>query len=557
MALLAAGFYATISFLLKRSKSILLYLPADKITAGLTIIPLFFYCLISGFQPPAVRAFIMISVFLLAKIRDGQWHGPTNIALAALIILLINPLDIFSISFQLSFVAVIGIALILPKLQTLFTPQHPINLLRFLANWTSGALAVSVAASLATLPLVLFYFQRTSLIGTVATLLFEPLFCIWSLGWGLLAIPAIFVWPGLAEALLSIGGIGLSMSHKLALTMGSWSWISYWSGPPSLPVIMLFYVGILTLFYGTKLLRLAGLTACLPLFIPWPHSLNHDQITILDVGKGNCAIIELCSGKTIIVDGGGPQSPTFDIGRQVIAPYLRSQHIHHLDLVISSHADSDHYSGLFFLLKHFPTSALWVADKKNQDPGFKGLLELAENRHIPVIMPLAGSFYPKMGQKQIQLLSSLHQTNQAVDDNDQSLVISFTSGPFSFLLPGDIGAIGEQNLNQTLQPHTVVIAPHHGSAASNSETFIATASPQITIFSSSHYNKGLFPANAVVERYQKWGSTMLNTGKQGAIRFIINADILHTLSFQQDQQQFLPINNLVLKDIPEQSKNIH
>ncbi|MEN8140408.1 MAG: DNA internalization-related competence protein ComEC/Rec2 [Thermodesulfobacteriota bacterium] len=539
MALLAAGCHLLFSWLVSRSEFLLLHLPVKKIVAAISLVPLLFYCLVSGLQPPAVRAFIMISLFLLAIIINGQWHTPTNISLAALIILLFNPAELSSASFQLSFAAVIGLALILPRLiAPLPAASNPWQRTR---GWLITGLAVAVAASVATLPLVLFYFQRTSLVGVAATLVFEPIFCIWSLTWGLLAVPFIFIFPQLASLLLHLGAGGLSLSHSLALAWGDTPSISLWLPPPAPLLIAIYFGGLFLLCLSRRRpVQLVGLAACLLLFIPWPVSRPHDQITILDVGKGNCAVIELKSGETILVDGGGPHSPTFDVGRRVIAPYLRQQRIKELDLIIVSHGDSDHYSGIPFLLKNFPCGELWLAAPLDPDPGLQRLVAAARQQQVAISQPLPGATFPARASGKIKLLSRLHLQPE-LNDNEQSLVISFRSGPHSFLLPGDIGQTGERALIDDLGHHTVLVAPHHGSSSSSSPPFIAAANPDYTIFSSSAFHHNRFPAPEVTARYQEQGARMLHTGKLGAIRFTVRDEQLRPLLFHQQQQHFIPL----------------
>ena len=550
MAMLASGFFMIATFLLRRSTPLLLHLPATKIAAGLTLIPLAAYALLSGMQPSALRAFIMVTIVMMAMISDRQWHGPTGLALAALLILTFDPLALFTISFQLSFVAVSGIVLILPKLAPYFQPEPPSSLTAHLRRWLGGSLAVAVAAIAATLPLLLFHFQHTSLVGLPATLLFEPLFCLWGLGWGLAALPLVFFWPSLATTLLTMGGHGLALCQQWAISLAGFDQISIWLPPPAIPIILLYYMGILLFFSSVRpQIRLGGLLFCLPLFFPLPHHIDHDQVTILDVGKGNCALIELANGATVLIDGGGHQSAHFDIGRQVIAPFLRQRHIRHLDLVISSHADSDHYNGLFFILDHFACSTLWVADKDSKDAGFQRLLSLARSNHIPVVIPRPGQCFPQHGPSQLRLFSSLHLV-PGTTDNDQSLVISFRTGPFSFLFPGDISSKAEQALIPTLPPHDVVIAPHHGSALSNSTPFITTTAPQLVIFSNSPYNKGRFPGQVVQQRYQQQNVLTMQTANKGAIRLLPTARSLDVLTFQPSQHTFHTIFSLTPRSQP-------
>ncbi|MDA3786182.1 MAG: ComEC/Rec2 family competence protein, partial [Deltaproteobacteria bacterium] len=240
MALLAGAIMALSFWLLQRSETILLHGSARKISACAAIIPLFLYCLIAGFQTPALRALIMTLIFFSALLSDRPWHGPTNVSLAALLILLISPMAITTVSFQLSFAAVIGIILILPLLRPFFTDSAHQNPKSKIIRYLSGSIAVSLAASLATLPLLLYHFNRFALSSSLATLITEPFLCIWALGWGLPASLLSPFFPDLALFLFKTGGWGLDAALFLAEKLQPMA-KSIWLPTPSLPQVIFFY----------------------------------------------------------------------------------------------------------------------------------------------------------------------------------------------------------------------------------------------------------------------------------------------------------------------------
>ena len=536
MAMLAAGLHLVVITLLRCWPTLLLTFDHERLAAAISFVPLLLYGFVSGFQPPALRAFIMISLYLFCRWQRQSWHPLTTISLAALLILASQPLELFHPSFQLSFAAVLGIALILPRLSTIIQQEHGGRV----RAWVLGSIAVSLAASLATLPLILFHFQRTSLIGLFTTLLFEPLLCIWSLGLGLLALPCIFIWPAMANVLLQAGAFGLQITASLVEPLAQLPWASAWHGPPGLAQIFLCYLGLLLLACApSNSWRFAGLGLFLLLFVEVEKTGASNRLTILDVGKGNCTLIELTDGSTILVDGGGPSSTTFDIGRQVIAPFLRQHHVSKLDLVIASHADNDHYSGLPSILTNFHCGQLWLPETNTKQ--FRSLLKAARDNKTKVIIPQPGSSFPPENPQGVTLLSNLHLSAPTLDDNEQSLVISVQLGAYRLLLPGDIGILGENALLANLAQHQVVVAPHHGSATSSSAAFIKAASPDYVVFSCSPYSKDLFPAKQVKNRYQQQGTRLLSTAQSGAIRFQLEDQELTVHTFDPASQTFRPL----------------
>lgn len=517
MALLAGGVIALSSWLLQKSETILLHGSIRKISACAAILPLFLYCLVAGFQTPALRALLMILVFISALLSDRQWHGPTNISLAALLILIVNPLAITTVSFQLSFAAVTGIIIVLPHTRHLFTDCDHTDLKNKIIRYFAGSFFVSLAASLATLPFLLYHFNRFALSGPLATILIEPFLCMWALGWGLPASVFAPLFPELALLFFKIGGTGLDISLFLVEQLQPLS-RSIWLPTPSLAQIVLYYLGLF-LFIKTESIRFraVAILCCLLLFVSIPQRPKNDRATILDVGQGNCTLIETRNGKVLVIDAGGPHA-AFDIGRQVLAPAFWAKGIRVIDLLVLSHPDLDHYSGATFLIEHFAPRTLWIPTRDAQEPGWQKMLTIASRQKIAVHIPKAGELFNLGAGRELSCLTDLHNTPQE-KQNNQSLVVKFTSANHSLLMPGDIEHEGEKYLvdNQAHLSSDIIIAPHHGSASSSSRQFVTKVAPQTVIFSASRYKKNLFPNQTVQQSYRDIGASTMLTAESGAI----------------------------------------
>ena len=198
-------------WLLKRSSRLTLRFPIWKIGALVTMPVIFSYALLAGFQTPAIRALTMTTVFLLAILIDRQWSIPVNIAIAALLLLTWNPLLIHSVSFQLSFTAVIAIYLLYPKITNLLNHREGQNrsIIHKLRHWLLAGLGVSIAATIGVLPLLLLHFNLLSNISPISTLLTEPFLCLWALTLGLFACIALPFSSWIAINLLQLGAQGL------------------------------------------------------------------------------------------------------------------------------------------------------------------------------------------------------------------------------------------------------------------------------------------------------------------------------------------------------------
>jgi competence protein ComEC len=557
MGLIALGVGAVVNWLLKRSTWLLIHTSAWK-TAAIVIMPVLFgYALIAGMQPPVVRSLIMTSVFLLAVLFDRQWHLPTNIAIAAFIILLLHPAALFTVSMQLSFAAVIAMALIMPRLLPAPQPEEERETRRQptlaarIGAALKGGILLSFAALVGTLPLLVFYFNRFSPLAAVSTLLLEPLLCFWALPWGLLACPFIFFAPETAGLLLDIGAPGLTLADKLCAWLAALPYSSIWLPTPSLLEIACYYALLGSLLYlrrpgdnrgqadaGRKVvfgtaLNPAAVTAAaslttLLLAVAFTAIRQQqrptDIVSILDVGQGNAAVIELSGGYTALIDGGGPSSPQFNVGERVIAPFLWGRRISRLQALVISHADADHCNGLSFIISRFRPERIWVNGVAGANANHTALLDLATRLGIPVHVPRQGETLIANGQSRIVNVADLHRRDTIADENDKSLTIRVTSHGKNFLLPGDISAAAEGKMVEEHRELAadVLLLPHHGSASSTSAAFLRAVSPDYAVISAGSGGRRLFPDPSVINRCREAGCAIYNTAETGAVLFTVD-----------------------------------
>ncbi|MBC8318036.1 MAG: DNA internalization-related competence protein ComEC/Rec2 [Desulfobulbaceae bacterium] len=545
MGLLALCVTFTCSWITRRSQWLLLNTQAWKLAALLSMPILIFYALIAGFQVPVVRSLIMTCVFLLAVIYDRQWNIPTNIAIAAFIILAIHPLSLFTASFQLSFAAVLGLAVIMPRIQDIILPHSGTRpketIPSRIRRWIFAGLLVSTVATIATLPLALFYFHRFSPISPLSTLLIEPLLCLWSLLIGLISCPFIFFAPDTAGILLHIGSAGLYGAAYLTSILAKLPFSFFWFSTPSIIEVVLYYVFLGSILFLNrhslfKVIAFSCITALIavPAYARYRVSnKNFDTVTFLDVGHGNSTIVEFSNGDIAVIDGGGPGSEKFNVGEMIIAPYLWQKRIKKIHTIIVSHSDADHYNGIPFLLKNFKPEILWINDTHGKERGLGDLLKLAGDNGVEIRVPQRGEVLLENNDKRIINLADLHLSEGPGKDNDKSLVIQITSDTAHFLLTGDIEKTAEEYLtkDKNTLATDVLLAPHHGSATSSSLNFIQAATPKHTIISAGKFKPKTFPAPEVLERYEQFGSNIFNTARDGTVTFIMKDGGLEVSTF--------------------------
>ncbi len=547
MGLIAFGIGAVLIFAAKRSSWLLLHTPAIKLTVLVSMPLLCSYALIAGFQTPVVRSLIMTLVFLAAILVDRQWHIPTNIAIAAFLILLVQPAALFTVSFQLSFAAVIAMSAILPVIAPLFKTKAtdknnvPIPLLCRAEGAIKGAFFLSLAAQAGTLPLLLFYFNRISTLSALATLVTEPLICLWSLSIGFVSLPFIFFSPATAQLLLSTGSWGLTASIYINAWFASFPFSSIWLPTPSIAEVIFYYFLLFSLLNikRKKMFRLSAICSLILLPALSAHStykVNHEQtssVSFLDVGQGNASVIELAGGYRAIIDGGGPISPRFNIGEQIIAPYLWHKGIRKINAVVISHPDSDHFNGLPFIIKRFHPDVIWINGDMPANGNYRKLLNLAEKQNITIHIPRQGDVLFADTFSSIINAANLHSNRKMTGDNDRSLVIRLTQGGNSFLFTGDIGKDAEKTLveEKINLKADVLLMPHHGSKSSGSSLFLDSVAPTWVVISAGKHRKNIFPAPEVVKRCKEKGYKIFNTADHGATTFLFKDNTLHAETF--------------------------
>jgi competence protein ComEC len=545
LSLVASALFVVVYWLLRRSRYILLHFACKKIALLITIPFLTGYALLAGAQTPVLRSLIMVIVFILAFRVHRQRSPFTTLSFAALIILLSNPLSLFTVSFQLSFAAVASLILILPKLTILFQTSDEENTVspifyKKCVSWILAALLISIAATLGTAPLLLYYFNRISTVGPFANLLLEPLLCLWSLPIGLLAIPFIYVAPEFSEFLFATGNAGITSSLFLSDFFSGLSFSTVWFATPSAVVIFCYYIAVLYCFKHFNINRIFILLLTCSLFFFPPRSLLHffsknSELIFLDVGQGSATLVILPHGKTILVDGGGALSKKFNVGESVIAPYLWYRGFTSLDAILISHPDADHYSGIPFLLEHFKPKTLWINGDSGHDQRYLDLLTLANDLFIEVRQSGKEQIVGKSKEATLQAIYNPFQNDQAASSNDRSIVLRFTHGKFSSILSGDISKRVEEQLllNRTTLQTNIFLSPHHGSKTSNSYPFLKEVKPQKIIVSAGRFHPENFPSGRLRIYCKQHAIPLLNTANLGAITAKFTNETITVTSFRK------------------------
>lgn len=538
-AIIATMLFGLTFWLLRRSTRLILHTNVRKTAMLACLPPLLFYAFLAGMNVPVLRSLVMSCIAIVALCTDRRKSISTLLAAAALLILLIQPQALFTASFQLSFAAVASIALTTPAVRRLTGGNKDQgsaarSYLHRFRRWLAAALLVSVAATLGTAPLLLYHFNHLSLIAPLTNLLVEPLICLWSLPLALLSCLALPIAPDLAAALLRIGAPGLTLSLETMNIFTLLPCSGAWLPTPSIWLIFSYYAVLLLLLChrrknSTLFIAAAAVFACiLVLFILPPYELTKRfkkdlTVSFLDVGQGSATLLEFPGGYRVLIDGGGSSSSSRTVGETVIAPFLWHKGITRLDHIVVTHPDSDHYNGLPFILERFSPAVFWTNSLAAHDRPYAELLEQARRQRLQVRMPTEGERFG-IGRGRLRCIRNLsagsgERPGKGEQRNDSGLVIQARLGRFALLFPGDIGRSIERGLtdmNEDLAA-TILLAPHHGSKTSNSQTFLAAVAPEYLIVSAGSRQPGHFPHPGLERQCEELGITMLTTGRDGTI----------------------------------------
>jgi competence protein ComEC len=427
-------------WLLKRSPHLLLAIHVRKAALLLALLPIIGYALITGLQPPAVRALIMTLVFIGAVLCNRQWCSLNNLGLAALIILVLDPPALFGASFQLSFAATAGIILLVPALQQRHHQTTGIS--PKMLFWILASLLVSAVATLVTAPLAMHHFHRVSLLSPVTTLLATPLIFFFSLPAGLIGLLAeVSGLPGgenLAGLLFTLAATGIDAAVFITTKLAALPFSFFYLVPPTPSEFFIWFLLFCAIAAGNYRMlhharpktadtrtdsKTAGpgsahylaensrprqaaaravraarivtpllvlLLLLLPVQRQWQRGDASSRISFIEVGHGNATVIEMPGNRTFLVDSGGPSTLSTHVGEQLIAPFLRHRGIKRLEAVVISHPHADHYNGLPFLLRHFRPQVLWINGREPEAREYRQVLQLAKELGIEVKVPAAG-----------------------------------------------------------------------------------------------------------------------------------------------------------------------
>jgi competence protein ComEC len=556
----------------------LFFLP--RMTANLiTVVAIWIYALVTGFQAPAVRSASGFTLFMIGSFFFRRARAMNLLAAIAIAFLVLDPEQMFDASFQLSFGAVAFIAAFaipllgrtlgpltygmrglaekdrdlhmgpraaqfrvelrllaetlhlwtrVPEKYCLMAVAVPARVLLFFYELTVTSAMIQIGLAL---PMAI-YFHRVSFSGLSANAVIVPLLA--------LAVPVGFVAVFTGWTLpANIAGWLLSASQSAA------AWHAHWEpnwripGPPVWLAISITaaLVGVSLLARRSEGLRwrilrwasVATLALLLAVMIwhPFPRVVvpRALEMTAIDVGQGDSIFLALPAGKLMLVDGGGIASfgkrakTAMNIGEDVVSPYLWSRSIRNLDVVALSHAHEDHIGGLPSVLENFHVQELWTGATPEESPEWANLRRKAEQLGVRIVHQTQGREF-EYGGVRFEVLAPVADYQPAgMARNNDSLVMRLTYRERSLMLSGDVERQIESELvaGNLVHHADILKVAHHGSKTSTTEPFLEAVHPAFAVISAGFANLYGHPNVEVVDRLHAANIEVLRTDQMGAI----------------------------------------
>ena len=455
------------------------------------------YAAVAGFALPTVRTLLMIAVVAAARLLRrplGMWQA---LALALLVILLVDPLSALQAGFWLSFAGVAWLVWCLPV-------QGGSR------RWLREFLSAQGVATVGLLPLGAVLFHQASLAGPLANLLAIPWWSLVVVPLSLLGTALEAVHAGAGEGLWRLAAACFDPSWALFERMGSSRFALWWLPEARATALPLALLGALWLLLPRGLPgRVLAVLLWLPLLHP-PRELPPPggvELHVLDVGQGLSVVVRTAH-HALLYDAGPAVRDGYDAGERAVLPALRALGISHLDRVVISHADQDHAGGWPAVRQGVPVDLALAPD---------GAPLSAD------ALCMAGQAWNWDGVE----FGFLHPTEHfPYLRNEASCVLRIASAHGTVLLPGDIGEVIEQRLlrDPAALRAEVVVVPHHGSGGSSSAGFVAATGARLALVAAGDGNRFGHPRVDVVRRWQRHGAEVLATPRSGAIRVWLDRD---------------------------------
>lgn len=500
-----------------------------ELASFLLMIILPIYGILAGGAPSVWRAVTIVELIMISKIK-GRLSTDDALAITFIFFVFLQPWSIYQIGFQLSYLATASLI-------------YSSSIIQNATSWFRQSFLITFVCQLLVYPLLLFHFYEISLSSFIVNIFFVPLFSFIILPINIVLLFLSYLpnqlssffficYTPLRELLASFINLLQNIPYQM------WN-----AGKPSLWMMIICYLTVFVAFSFMDLKRKWYKILpiiCLPVILFHFDGKLRDELTIsfINVGQGDCMLIELPHDQGVyLIDTGGllrfeegkENGSAYEVGRDVVVPFLKGKGIHKIDKLILTHADADHVEGAEEVVQEINVGEIHISPNSYYKEVMADLLNEAKKQNIPIVEQMANHSW-QVGQVYFHYLwpKDLHY-----EGNNDSLVLFLSTGQFHAMFMGDVEEEGEGAILKeypALPQIDVLKAGHHGSKTSSSEEFLQHLQPTLTIFSAGENNRYGHPHEEVVTRYEKLGLRTLSTSEVGTIELTIDGEQMKVTS---------------------------
>lgn len=489
----------------------------------LLIAILFVYAGLTGFSASVMRAALMAAFITFSKLFHKLNNSINVTAASCIVLLIINPEQLFQIGFQLSYAAVLIILLVMPVIQN----KLPYWMQYRWYGAPVSALIVSMVVQIGLFPLQIHYFREISIISPVANAIFVPFLGV-VIPLSLLSVIVSAVAPAAGYVLNYFSFLFLKVMHWFVINASTWEWAWAYAelGSPLFFLFWLFLIFAITslsipalrwkmLIGGIAVLcviqsgKLFRKMAVAPL-----------EVVIFDVGQGDAALLRTPSGKHILIDA-GLWTPTANSASFVILPHLKKAGIRRLHAVVLSHPHSDHIGGISNLIEEIPIDTIYHSDYEYESNLYQSYIQKAQEKNIPLKAVQSGYQLP-LDDAVLMLVLGPEGIKHNNNPNEHSVILNVIYGDTEFLFMGDAGEHQERRLLQhygSLLDIDFLKVGHHGSRTSSGSQFLEVVTPEVAVISLAENNRFGHPHSEAVSRLAQTDAQLLFTSREKALIF--------------------------------------
>ena len=498
--------------------------------AQLTIvIALPIYACLAGGAPSVWRAVLLVEIIFAVRMLKGKISIDDALAVAFIVSLLWQPAMVLQVGFQLSYIACMSLI-------------YGHRFLTACTYWWQQGFMMTLLCQLLAYPILLYHFYELSLSSFIANIVFVPLFSFIILPINVVLLVLTFISPWLAQLFFTLYEPARQLITDVIVQMQQLPYQLWIPGKPTIAVMLLLMSTVVGAFvmweHGRKGMAFTLIVVPVLVFSTKHLWQNDLQISFLNVGQGDCVVIELPRRQAVyVIDSGGllrfgerdwrTKSGQYEVGTQVVVPFLKGKGISSIDAFVLSHADADHVEGAEEIMREIRVGEIHISPNSLMEAAMSDIREEASKRQIPIVEKMAGERW----QLEDVLFTYIWPTEAAYEGNNDSLVLQLTYKQLRALFTGDLEEAGEQVLVASGQvgPQTILKAGHHGSKTSSSEAFIEATKPMVTIFMAGKNNRYNHPHPDVVERFRSKGLHTLSTKENGTIEIRTDGETLQLM----------------------------